>query len=456
MVYVTHRMHEIFRICDTATVMRSGETVVSGKCPTFLDDIVFYMTGKRPKRSEQAHEVAEHYDERELIVDVRKLAIEPKVKDVSLKAYCGEIIGIGGLEGQGQPEVIRAILGEIRPQNGTITYMGKDVHFRDPADGVKAGIGFISGERNVKRCSPSGPSAKTFLPETRRKTSFFPTFARPLCGGFQRTPSKLTTSRSATQGPGELAFRRESAETRYCALDAMNPNLLLLDDPTKGVDILSRREIHEILHKCTENGMTVIISASDSDELLEISDRIYVFYEGRISDMLVGPTKTPERLVAAMMGMNAKKEAHADEQVCRCSAQIPRAAFLYRAYAVFERGGPQHRRSGHFDLYDGRYTFGNFFAFFSPTSLNTIIMTNLPFILVTVGQAILLIVGQMDISIGIQIALVNVVCIMVPQELGTSVWVGWAAGIGAAIAISLVAGFACSVLRLPALLASYA
>jgi ribose/xylose/arabinose/galactoside ABC-type transport system permease subunit len=104
----------------------------------------------------------------------------------------------------------------------------------------------------------------------------------------------------------------------------------------------------------------------------------------------------------------------------------------------------------------GGYTFGNFFAFFSPTSLNTMIMTNLPFILVTVGQAILLIVGQMDISIGIQIALVNVVCIMVPQELGTSVWVGFLAGICAAIVISLVAGFACSVLRLPALLASYA
>ena len=102
------------------------------------------------------------------------------------------------------------------------------------------------------------------------------------------------------------------------------------------------------------------------------------------------------------------------------------------------------------------YTFGNFFAFFSPTSLNTMIMTNLPFILITVGQAILLIVGQMDISIGVQIALVNVVAIMVPQELGTSVWVGFLAGIGAAIIISLVAGFACSVLRLPALLASYA
>ena len=91
----------------------------------------------------------------------------------------------------------------------------------------------------------------------------------------------------------------------------MNPNLLLLDDPTKGVDIHSRREIHEILRGCAEKGMTVVISASDSEELLEVADRIYVFYEGRISDMLAGANKTPERLVAAMMGMNSAKEAKA-------------------------------------------------------------------------------------------------------------------------------------------------
>ena len=102
------------------------------------------------------------------------------------------------------------------------------------------------------------------------------------------------------------------------------------------------------------------------------------------------------------------------------------------------------------------FTAENFLAFFSPVSLNTMIMTNMPFILITIGQAILLIVGQMDISIGVQIALVNVVCIMVPQEFGTPVWVGWLAAIGAALLISAVAGFACSVLRLPALLASYA
>jgi len=92
---------------------------------------------------------------------------------------------------------------------------------------------------------------------------------------------------------------------------AMNPNLLLLDDPTKGVDIHSRQEIHEILRECTVNGMTVIIAASDTEELLGISDRIYVFYEGKVAAELSGETKTAEHLVSAMMGVkkSGQKEA---------------------------------------------------------------------------------------------------------------------------------------------------
>ena len=313
MVYVTHRMKEIFEICDTATIMRSGESIISGKVSDFtLDDIVYYMTGKRPEKNEHTHEVAEHYDERELIVDVRKLAIEPKVMDVSLKAFRGEIVGIGGLEGQGQPEVIRAILGAVLPESGTIQYLGNEVHFRDPADGVKAGIGFISGERNVEAMFPvrsisenifAGNAAKNKL-FTFLKASTVKRFSQNAVDTYNIKIGKLKDPASSLSGGNQ----QKLVVARWIA---MNPNLLLLDDPTKGVDIHSRREIHEILRECTEKGMTIIISASDSEELLDISDRVYVFYEGRISDMLVGPTKTPERLVAAMMGMNAKKEEQA-------------------------------------------------------------------------------------------------------------------------------------------------
>ena len=104
----------------------------------------------------------------------------------------------------------------------------------------------------------------------------------------------------------------------------------------------------------------------------------------------------------------------------------------------------------------GGVTVGNMLSFFQPSALKSIFMTNLPFILVTAGQALLLLVGQMDVSIGVQIALVNVICIMVPQEWGTPVWVGWLVAMAAAFGISALCGACCAVLRLPALLASYA
>ena len=94
---------------------------------------------------------------------------------------------------------------------------------------------------------------------------------------------------------------------------AMNPNLLLLDDPTKGVDVHSRRDIHKILRQCADEGMTVIISSSENDELLDIADRVYLFYEGRVSGMLSGASKTPERMVEAMMGMTRENNGAAKE-----------------------------------------------------------------------------------------------------------------------------------------------
>ena len=177
---------------------------------------------------------------------------------------------------------------------------------------MKAGIGFISGERNVEALFPvrsisenifAGNAAKNKL-FTYLKASTVRKFSQNAVDTYNIKIGKLKDPASSLSGGNQ----QKLVVARWIA---MNPNLLLLDDPTKGVDIHSRHEIHEILRKCAENGMTVIISASDSEELLEISDRVYVFYEGRVSDMLVGPTKTPERLVAAMMGMHTQKEEKA-------------------------------------------------------------------------------------------------------------------------------------------------
>ncbi|MCL1855455.1 MAG: ATP-binding cassette domain-containing protein, partial [Clostridia bacterium] len=147
-VYVTHRMNEVFKICDTATIMRSGETVIDASVPELtLDDIVYYMTGQRPEMASPACET-ETAAEGEPVVDVRNLEVYPKVWGISLKAYKGEIVGIGGLQGQGQPELIRALLGAEKVAGGTIDFCGRALNLNSPTDAVNREIGFVSGERS--------------------------------------------------------------------------------------------------------------------------------------------------------------------------------------------------------------------------------------------------------------------------------------------------------------------
>lgn len=311
MFYVTHRMNEIFQICDSATIMRGGETVISAPVSELtLSDIVFYMTGKRPEVSDKNPTVEHHFSaDATPVLDVENLKIAPKVKDISLKAYEGEIIGIGGLEGQGQSELIRAVLGEIQPESGTIRFLGKDRRFKAPADGVKSGIGFISGERNREAIFAERTISENIFAGNAAKGGLFSYLKASTVKNFARNAvEKYRIKIGELKNPANSLSGGNQQKLVVARWIAMGPKLLLLDDPTKGVDIHSRLEIHDILRQCAKDGMTVIMSASDTDELLAIADRIYVFYEGKVSGMLSGESKNAQRLVACMMGMTGKEE----------------------------------------------------------------------------------------------------------------------------------------------------
>lgn len=304
-VYVTHRMHEVFEICDDATIMRGGETIVSGPVSGFtLPDIVYHMTGQKMQEVCSVQPDEDLGRGGEVILEVKDLSLPPRVQDISLVARAGEIIGIGGLEGQGQGDLMRALLGERRPEGGSIRLEGREVHFRQPTEAVRAGVGFISGERNREAMFPDRSIAENIFAgnaaKGRRFTlltkRFVSAFARDAVNTYHIKIGRIADAANTLSGGNQ----QKLVIARWIA---MQPRLLLLDDPTKGVDIHSRLEIHQILREYVQKGMTVIISASDTDELMEISDRIYVLYEGRVSGVLEGSCKTNEYLVACMMGV---------------------------------------------------------------------------------------------------------------------------------------------------------
>lgn len=307
-IYVTHRMKEVAQLCDSAVIMRNGESVckISGQELADLDKIVYYMTGMYPeKAASHAAAAASEREDREAILEVRDLKLSPKVRDISLRAYRGEIVGIGGLDGQGQSEFIRMLLGEMQPEAGTIRYRGKDVRFRRPAEAVKNGVGFISGERNREAIFDRRTIAENLFVGRTANGRLFGRIGKKAVDVFSREAVKTYNIKIGELGDAASSLSGGNQQKLVVARwIAVMPDLLLLDDPTKGVDINSRREIHEILRQCArQKNMTVIVSSSDNDELTELAERIYVFYEGRVTALLEGEDKTQERLVAEMMGM---------------------------------------------------------------------------------------------------------------------------------------------------------
>lgn len=310
MVYVTHRMNEVFEVCDRTTIMRSGETVITGPMQDYsLDDIVFYMTGQRPDLSNREMPQTHTDENREVVLDVRSLSIFPKVNDISLRAHEGEIVGIGGLQGQGQTELIRAILGAIPFEEGEIVYDGESNVIKSPPDAVKKGMGFISGERNREAVFPSRTVMENILAGKVAKGKSFAYMSAKANRTFsQNAVDKYNIVIGSLDHPASSLSGGNQQKLVVARWIAMQPKLLLLDDPTRGVDIHSRLEIHEILKECANEGMTIVISSSESEELLSLCDVIYVFYEGYVSAALTGQNKTPEKLVAAMMGMSDDEE----------------------------------------------------------------------------------------------------------------------------------------------------
>ncbi len=235
-VYVTHRMNEIFEICDTATIMRSGETVAHvATGDVTLDEIIYHMTGQRPEAMSPHEAEVTHDEGNSLVLEVEHLALFPKVRDVSLKAYKGEIVGIGGLEGQGQPEFIRAVLGMMRPDDGKIIYQGEEVQFRSPSDAVYHNIGFISGERNREAMFPDRSVAENIFAGRAAKGPLFKFLPEKTVRRFaQDAIDKYNVVVGSIQHPPKPGSPGNQQNPVIARWIAMNPTILLLDDRDQG------------------------------------------------------------------------------------------------------------------------------------------------------------------------------------------------------------------------------
>lgn len=311
LVFVSHRMDEIFQIADKAVVLRNGkrvgEVIISESSE---DEIVYMMIGSETEVVKEPAYQNDHHQRKAVLVaeDIRN----EKLDGVSFSVNQGELVGIGGLRGQGQSTLLHTLFGNNQ-YIGNILIFELPIDFKHPKDAMQQNVALIPGDRATEGLLLLRSILENFhLPNWK-------SYARP-----------LLNIKSATRDAGKISEQlnlvMDSLEDPVSSLSGGNaqkvvigkwllrdPKLLLLDDPTKGVDVGTKSEFYMLLHELIEKGTTILFYSSDDQELLSLCPRILVMHDGKIKDDLTGDRLTEANLVAASMGATSNSKNHEDQ-----------------------------------------------------------------------------------------------------------------------------------------------
>ncbi|MDA1476618.1 sugar ABC transporter ATP-binding protein [Bacillus changyiensis] len=299
-IYISHRMEEIFTICDRITVMRDGKTVDTKKMSnTDFHEVVKKMVGR---------ELTERYPERhpklgDIVFEVKNASKKRVFENINFHVHAGEIVGVSGLMGAGRTELMRAIFGLNPLDSGEILINGKQANIKKPSDAVQKKIGFITENRKDEglildtsiRENIALPNLVSFSPngwiDQKREQEFVDLLIKRLT---IKTNSCDIQARSLSGGNQQKVV--------IAKWIGIGPKVLILDEPTRGVDVGAKREIYQLMNELTDRGVAIIMVSSELPEILGMSDRILVIHEGKLSGELLRKDATQERIMTLATG----------------------------------------------------------------------------------------------------------------------------------------------------------
>ncbi|MFP7345510.1 sugar ABC transporter ATP-binding protein [Bacillus safensis] len=299
-VYISHRMEEIFAICDRITIMRDGKTVDTKAIPeTNFHEVVKKMVGR---------ELTDRYPERtpstgDIVLEVKQATKKGQFQDISFSVKAGEIVGVAGLMGAGRTEMMRSFFGLDPLDQGEIWVHGKKAVIKKPSDAVKLGIGFITEDRKDEglmldasiRENIGLPNLKSFSPkgliDKKNEQDFVDLLIKRLT---IKTASSDISARSLSGGNQQKVV--------IAKWIGIQPKVLILDEPTRGVDVGAKREIYQLMNELTDRGVAILMVSSELPEILGMSDRVLVIHEGTISGELDKTEATQERIMTLATG----------------------------------------------------------------------------------------------------------------------------------------------------------
>jgi rhamnose transport system ATP-binding protein len=305
-LFVSHRLEEVFDLCERATVLRDGRQVVTASISELTPaELVRYMVGRDVRLFPGADR-----SPGDVVLEVRDLSRQDAFEQVSFSVRRGEIVGFAGLIGAGRTEVARVLFGIDRPDRGEIVLEAQPVHFETPVAALAAGVAYVPEDRHQEGLVLDFPIASNVsLPILPR---LFPRL-------FVRSAREREL---AERYAAEFDVRMTSVDQLVSALSGGNqqkvviakwlatqPRLLILDEPTRGIDIGAKVEVHRIIFELAAAGLGIILISSDLPEVLAMSDRILVMHEGRVTAELGRAEATEERVMFAATGQTTSAPA---------------------------------------------------------------------------------------------------------------------------------------------------
>jgi ribose transport system ATP-binding protein len=306
LLYISHRMHEIAELADECTVFRNGSNVATFRAGTKSDDeVVEMMIGR-----ELSHVFPPRAPPRETkeapLIEVRGLNWANRLRDISFHARAGEVVGLGGLDGQGQRELLLALFGVLRGVSGEIRIGGRAVAPASPhsAKSASVGMALIPEDRKTEGL---------MLPMSLSDNLSFAALERVSRGGIidRAREEKLVSDMMAL-----LAIRAGGTDIPAGALSGGNqqkvviakwlmaePRIILLNDPTRGIDVATKQEIYQLLRRLADSGAAIVFYTTDYSELIGCCDRALVLYDGAIKRVLVGTEITERALISSALNI---------------------------------------------------------------------------------------------------------------------------------------------------------
>lgn len=311
-VYISHRMDEVFLLADRITVLRDGRRITTQPAAALTrPELIRLMVGRNVEETQRR---AEHNRVGEVVLEARGVRCGSRLRNGSITLRAGEVVGVAGLVGAGRTQLARVLFGVVRAEAGEIRIDGKPVQLRSPRDAIRAGVAYVPEDRKGLGLVLINSVQFNLMLASLRELSWRGVLSKQRIGALYRDWVERLRIRVAS--PQTVVENLSGGNQQKVVLAkwlARRPRILILNEPTRGIDVGAKAEVHALIREIADQGVAVMAISSELPEVLAISDRIVVMWSGETVGEVSAATATEEAVVTLAFGERTVLNAPAQE-----------------------------------------------------------------------------------------------------------------------------------------------